>query len=177
LWRAEAAREWRTFIEVVGGQLRPGGRMVVVTSSVDDDGRTGGEPVMDLMWRAARERLPADELELLLIPLWFRTDAEFKAPFAELPDVCLDRYDARPIAEPLRAEYEQHRDARRFGRDLSRYLQATFGPPLVSGLNPALRGAASEAIFERVAELVEADPDASFTSWDSLVIVAHKEAT
>jgi SAM-dependent methyltransferase len=176
LWRAQAAREWATFVAVVGDQLRPGGRLVVVTSSVDAQGRTGGEPVMDLIWRAAQERLPAEELDELVIPLWFRSDDEFNAPFAQSPTMRLEFYERGAIVEPIRLDYENHGNAERFARELARYLQATFGPPLVSGLPLERRGPASDAIFARVAELVESDPLASFTSWDVLTIVARKEA-
>src|SRR5690606_29769052 len=70
-----------------GRELCPGGRLVVMTTAVGDDGDSGFRPLMSVLLDTLDELagaglLTADEVARMCLPTMARRAADFVAPFA-----------------------------------------------------------------------------------------------
>lgn len=83
----QAARDWHEFIAFRGRELCPGGRLVVVTMALGEDGDFGYRPLFDAITDTLRELITdgvcsADEVRRMSLPVVGRSAADFTAPFA-----------------------------------------------------------------------------------------------
>ena len=120
--------------------------MVVVGGANQDDGRSGAEALMNALDAGIRAEvasggLTQDEYDVMSIPRWNRTLAEFTAPFDD---------GGRPRAHPVESEldfapdaylaaYREDHDAQKFGAAVSAFLRAFTEPSLFAGLSSSGR--------------------------------------
>ncbi|WP_431281477.1 hypothetical protein ACQW02_18995 [Humitalea sp. 24SJ18S-53] len=142
-YAAQAAADWRVFLTHRGRELRPGGRLVVVTMALDDLGRFGYEPVMRAMQAAldglvAGGLVTADEAHRMAIPTVGRSPDDIMAPFkAEGSFVGLVVEQLVPFAgeDTLWATFQADGDAEAFGRGWAAFCRASVFPTLAGALN------------------------------------------
>src|SRR3984893_2807910 len=84
----QAAADWRTFLTHRGRELRPGGRLVVLTMCVDEAGNFGYRPLLEAMYAALLDLVEkglfhAEEARRMAIPTVARSFEDLRAPFAE----------------------------------------------------------------------------------------------
>lgn len=83
----QAAHDWHEFVAFRGRELSPGGRLVVMTMAIGDDGDFGYQPLLDATMNtladlAARGLLTEDEVHGMSIPIVGRRARDFLSPFA-----------------------------------------------------------------------------------------------
>jgi SAM dependent carboxyl methyltransferase len=84
----QAADDWRTFLIQRGRELRPGGRLVVLTMAVDVTGSFGYQPLLEAIYAALVDMVKegfvrSEEARRMVIPTVGRSRADLVAPFAE----------------------------------------------------------------------------------------------
>lgn len=131
-FRAQGAADWEAILRSRATELAPGGRLVLVTFGIDEEGRylgsTGGVDMFDafaLIWRrmASEGRISADEHRAMTLPQHYRTMEEFRAPLDDPGNpvreagLVLEHCESRVVPCPFAAEFARHGDAERFARD------------------------------------------------------------
>lgn len=118
-----AAHDWHEFIAFRGRELYPGGRLVVLTTALDDDGDFGYRPLFGSVAGTLAELvtdgvISADEVARMSLPIAGRRAADFAAPFA--PSGRFERLEIQHV-EVFDAEdrifnaYRTDRNAHAFG--------------------------------------------------------------
>src|SRR5262249_51266670 len=82
----QAASDWHEFVVFRARELCPGGRLVVLTTAIGDDGEFGHRPLFrsvlaELADLVAQGLVTEDEVHRMCIPMVSRRAAEFRAPF------------------------------------------------------------------------------------------------
>lgn len=85
---AQAAEDWRAFLTHRGAELRPGGRLVVLTMATTDAGDFGYEHVVEAMVGALADLVAAGEVtraevSRMVVPTVGRRREDFMAPFTD----------------------------------------------------------------------------------------------
>ena len=119
----QAARDWHEFVAFRGRELAPGGRLVVMTMAIGDDGEFGYRALLAAMLATLGELvatglIAADEECGMSIPTVGRTASDFLAPFApsgtfEKSSIAhLEVFDAE---DRFYDQYRADRDEKAFG--------------------------------------------------------------
>lgn len=161
----QADEDWRVFLRHRGAELRPGGRLVVLTMAVDDNGDFGYRGVVEAMYGAliaqVEDRfITADEAAQMAIPTVGRSRAEFLAPFAadgRFTGLVVEHIDIFHGHDGIWAEYEQHRDATAFGARWAAFNRASVFPTLAMGLIGGLGDPRAPEFFTRMEATVTAE--------------------
>lgn len=184
----QAAQDWHEFVAFRGRELCPGGRLVVMTMAVDDDGGFGYRPLLDALVDAldelaAQELLTADERNLMCIPTVGRSKTEFLAPFApkgrfeQLEIENLEVFDAE---DRYWNQYQVDRDATAFGAQWAAFCRAAVFPAMASALDGSATDARSTEFFDRLeaglAARLAAAPEQMQIPMAHLVLVKRPKA-
>jgi hypothetical protein len=155
----QAAEDWRDFLLHRADELKPGGRLVVLSMATSDDGDFGYRLVVDaligaLMDLAGEGEVSAAEIERMAVPTYGRTRVEFTAPFAgsgTIAGLALASIEIFLGEDHIYEDYERDRDAGAFGRRWAAFVRASTFPTLAQ----ALDGGGEERV-ERFYDLLEA---------------------
>jgi hypothetical protein len=155
----QAAEDWRAFLLHRAEELKPGGRLVVLSMATSDDGDFGYRLVVDaligaLMDLAAEGEVSATEIERMAVPTYGRTRVEFAAPFADggtVAGLALASIEIFLGEDHIYEDYERDHDAGAFGRRWAAFVRASTFPTLAQ----ALDGGGEERV-ERFYDLLEA---------------------
>jgi hypothetical protein len=139
----QAAFDWHEFVAFRGRELCPGGRLVVLTTAVGDDGEFGHRPlfrgmVAELADLVAQELITEDEVHRMCIPMVSRRAAEFLSPFApkgrfeRLEVEHLEVFDAE---DRFWSQYRVDHDAKAFGAQWAAFARSSVFPSLASALD------------------------------------------
>jgi hypothetical protein len=84
----QAAEDWQSFLTHRGAELRPGGRLVVLSMALDEYGDFGYRDVVAAIYCSMLDLLEEgflspEEVRSMVIPTFGRSRQEFMAPFAE----------------------------------------------------------------------------------------------
>lgn len=139
----QAANDWHEFVAFRGRELSPGGRLVVMTMGIGEDGEPGYRPLLTAVLEALDELLadgslsPA-ELARMVVPTVGRRAADFMAPFApsgrfeRLEIEHLEVFDAE---DRYWAQYVADRDAEAFGAKWAEFSRASVFPTMATALD------------------------------------------
>ena len=135
--RAVSAADWRRFLTHRSAELMPGGALVLIIGAADETGATGLEPLMELADAVLRGLvsdglLTQERYRAMTLPVRPRDRAEFLAPFEDgaMPDLRLEELVIAATPNPAMQRWRQSGDAPAFGRDLTGFFNAAFGPSL-----------------------------------------------
>jgi len=139
----QAAEDWRTFLTHRGSELRPGGRLVVLTMALTDDGDFGYRPVLEAMYGALRQLvddgfMSADELHRMAIPTVGRSRADIEAPFGDsgrFGGLAIEHAEVFLGEDPNWNDYERDGDAHAFGAGWAAFSRASVLPTLALSLD------------------------------------------
>ncbi|MBP2451403.1 class I SAM-dependent methyltransferase [Mycolicibacterium lutetiense] len=119
----QAAHDWHEFIAFRGRELYPGGRLVVLTTALDDDGDVGYRPLFRSIAGALTELITdgvvsAEEVTRMSLPIAGRRAVDFTAPFA--PSGRFERLEIQHVEvidaqDRIFAAYQGDRGASAFG--------------------------------------------------------------
>jgi hypothetical protein len=138
-----AAHDWHEFVAFRGRELCPGGRLVVITTAVGDDGEFGHRPVFrgmlaELADMVAQGLVTDDEVQRMCIPMVSRRAADFLSPFApkgrfeRLEVEHLEVFDAE---DRFWTQYQVDHDAKAFGSKWAAFARASVFPTLAAALD------------------------------------------
>ncbi|WP_102144621.1 SAM-dependent methyltransferase [Mycobacterium hubeiense] len=140
----QAAHDWHEFVAFRGRELCPGGRLVVLTTALDEDGEFGLRPLLTAMLDTLTE-LTADgllsqvELTRMSIPIVGRRVADFTAPFApsgRFERLSIEHLDVFNAEDRFWRHYQIDRDADAFGAQWAAFARAAVVPAMVAALDP-----------------------------------------
>ncbi|MDT5014277.1 MAG: hypothetical protein QOD39_437 [Mycobacterium sp.] len=154
----QAARDWHEFIAFRGRELRRGGRLVVMTMAVDDDGHFGYRPlfagILDALdeLRGA-ELLTDDEVHRMCIPVVARSKQDFFAPFApsgRFEQLEIEHLEVFNAEDRFWTRYQTDRDATAFGAQWASFIRASVFPTLASALDGGLQDPRAAQFLDRL---------------------------
>jgi hypothetical protein len=142
-YRRQADEDWRTFLLHRVRELRPGGRLVVLTMASTDEGDFGYGAVLAAMYGALLSLVDdgligADEVRRMAIPTVGRSRADLLAPFADngrFADLSVETVEVFLGEDSIFEQFVRDRDARAFGARWAAFSRASVFPTLVLGLN------------------------------------------
>lgn len=165
---AQAARDWRLFLECRAAELQAGGRLVVMTIASNGDG-PAYVPVLDAIhggiWDlVAAGELTAAEAQAMVVPTVTRDAQAYAAPFSG-PDAVaglrLAELDVFAGEDPIWPGYERDRDAGAWALQWVSFLRASAFPSLAQALadrSPVRRLHFFETLQARAAARLAAAP-------------------
>jgi hypothetical protein len=141
-YTAQAAEDWRSFLESRGRELRPGGRLVVLTMALRDDGDFGYRGVLAAMYAALlgmidEGLISAQELQRMAIPTVGRSRADLVAPFSadgQFAGLAIEAVDVFDGDDRIWGQFERDHDAREFGAQWAAFSRASVFRTLALGL-------------------------------------------
>lgn len=141
----QAAHDWHEFIAFRGRELYPGGRLVVLTTGLDDDGDFGYRPLFRCVVNTLAELVTdgvvsADEVSRMSLPITGRCAADFAAPFA--PSGRFERMEIQQVElfdaeDPIFGAYRSDRDSSAFGTRWADFCRFTTFADLGAALDGA----------------------------------------
>ncbi len=138
----QAAHDWHEFVAFRGRELCPGGRLVVLTLAIDEDGEFGYRPLLTAVVETLAEMteqglLTEAEVGQMSIPIVGRRERDFLAPFApsgvfeRLTVAHLEVFDAE---DRFWTQYRKDKDAAAFGAQWAAFSGASVFPTLADAL-------------------------------------------
>ena len=139
----QAAEDWHDFVAFRGRELAPGGRLVVLTLAVDDDGRAGFGPLMDALHDglgtlAADGVITAAEVTRMAIPTVGRAEEELRAPFApsgRFEGLSVEHLETFDAEDRFWMRYQHDGDAEKLGARWAGFARAAVFPTLTTALD------------------------------------------
>lgn len=139
----QAAYDWHEFVAFRGREVCPGGRLVVLTMAVGDDGEFGYRPLFKGMLAevadlAAQGLVTEDEVQRMCIPTVSRNAADFRTPFAPsgtLEGLCIEHLEVFDAEDRFWTQYRVDHDAKAFGAQWSAFARASVFPTLAAALD------------------------------------------
>lgn len=138
----QAAEDWRTFLAHRASELCPGGRLVILTMALTEEGDFGYRAVLEAMNDSLRELVEVGEVRpeeraRMAIPTVGRSRAELLAPFEPhggYRGLSVERIDLFQGADLLWRDYERDRDAAAYGARWAAFSRASVLPTLALDL-------------------------------------------
>ena len=170
-FRERAADDWNAFLAARAAEFRTGGQIVVVASGADDRGFAGAEGLMtmaneELLAMVRRRSISGEQYDSMAIPTYYRTRAEFEAPFTAGSPFELLESTPTVLQDPFWPAYEQSRDARAFAASYAAFFRA-FSEPCLFGQTQT---AAANEFYSGVLNRIAADPAAAVCAWQLLLL-------
>jgi SAM dependent carboxyl methyltransferase len=139
----QAAEDWSAFLAARSHELRAGGRLVVLTMALLDDGDFGYRGVLTAMYAALMSLvgegfIDAAEAYRMAIPTVGRSRADLVAPFSpsgRFADLSVERVEVFFGDDRIWREFERDADASAFGMRWAAFSRASVFPTLALGLN------------------------------------------
>lgn len=176
----QARRDWSIFLAQRARELRSGGQLIVIAACSRADGSSTADAYLDMPWEVIREleregELAAGERGAMQVPTYFRSAAEWRAPFgtADLPLELVD-YAEELLPDVLWEAYERSGDRAAFAEAWVGWLRA-FTEPLLSGAlrserDVAERRALLDEIYRRTAARIVRDPERAKIPWTLAIL-------
>jgi hypothetical protein len=183
-WRAQAGADWEAFLAARGEELVPGGRVVIVCGAAEPGGASGAERVMvtltELLRRdEVRGPVSAEVVERLAIPVWYRTEAEWRRPFttgSSHTRLQLEHCELVRLGDPL---WEQSRkgDPSAYARAVAAAVRVSFGPSLLASVPATQRPELSRRLFdEALVAAVSGQPAEPWFDWHLVLLTVTSPA-
>ncbi len=154
----QAAHDWHEFVAFRGRELAPGGRIVVMTPSVDEAGQIGYHPLLDSMYDAVCELTAAgviteDEKRGMSLPIVGRSAADFRACFApsgRFESLEIEQLEVFDAEDRFFKQYQIDGDADTFGAQWASFCRAAAFPSFASALEGGHDDPRRSALFDQL---------------------------
>lgn len=162
----QSARDWHEFVAFRGRELSPGGRLVVMTMAIADDGDFGYRPLLDAIMATLTEfveqkSLTQDELSAMTIPIVGRRSADFLSPFAPsgvFEKLSIEHLEVFDAEDRFWTQYRIDGKARALGARWAEFLRVSTFPALAATLPVERRATFVAELTSGVAARVAAAP-------------------
>jgi hypothetical protein len=173
---ARARDDWRTFLIERSRELVPGGQLVAVASGAGDDGKAGAEGLMTiandaLQAMVAAGQLAADAYANMLIPTYYRSRAEWLAPFDDALGLAVEEFTPIVLPDPFYPQYEKIGDAAAFAAEYTAFFRAFSEPCLFSPENATT----ADAFYSHVNDAIAANPAKGVCHWQLTLMRIRKK--
>ncbi|MGB3484053.1 MAG: SAM-dependent methyltransferase [Mycobacterium sp.] len=165
----QAALDWHEFVAFRGRELCPGGRLVVLTMAIDEDGGFGYRLLLDAIVEALRTLreggfISESEQARMSIPVVGRSAKDFLAPFAprgRFEDLAVDRVEVFRGEDRAWSRYQVDHDEAAFGAQWASFSRLSVFPALAAGLDgdPARHVEFLDRLERDVATRIAAAPE------------------
>jgi hypothetical protein len=184
----QAATDWNDFVAFRGRELSPEGRLVVLTMAVDQDGEFGFRPLLDTIVVALNDQardglLRQDEVRRMSIPVFARSEKDFRAPFApsgRFESLTIDHLEVSNAEDRFWVRFQSDGDAEAFGAQWAAFARAALFPSLAGaldgGVNDPRAGEFVEQLQAAVAERLSSAPEPMRIPLASVVLVKHERS-
>jgi SAM dependent carboxyl methyltransferase len=182
----QAAEDWRKFLIHRGQELRVGGRLVVVTMAVDQEGNFGYRSLLEAMYATLMDMVEkgfvrAEEVRQMVIPTVGRSQADLAAPFAEsgcYAGLSIEEMEVFRSEDRIWAEFEGHRDAHAFGARWAAFSRASVFQTLAAGLKGGRDDPRAAEFIDRLeaglARRLEAAPEPMLIPLGKMLLVKQQ---
>jgi salicylate 1-O-methyltransferase len=183
----QAAHDWHEFIAFRGRELCPGGRLVVMTMAVDDDGEFGYRPMFAALLDALDELrglglVSADETARMCVPVVGRKASDFFTPFApsgRFEQLEIDHLEVFNAEDRFWSQYRVDKDEKAFGAQWASFVRASVFPTLATSLDSGIGDARAAQFVDRleagVAERLAAAPEQMQIPLAHLVLIKRRK--
>lgn len=172
-WARQSALDWTTFLDARAAELLPGAPLLIVCGAADATGQSGAESVMALLRHVVDDMAQEGRIDSAVsmsIPAWYRTAAEWQAPFPHA-QFSLEAFEELRLGDPIALQHDVDTDRITYACAVSEAIRVSFGPSLLASIAHGDRAEVEREIFaERLTAAIGADPDVGF-DW-RLVVVA-----
>jgi hypothetical protein len=141
LYERQSAEDWQTFLKHRAEELRPGGRLIVLTMALTDDGDFGYRPLLVAIYAALQQFagegfITKAELGAMAIPTVGRSLAQLNQPFADgnFSGLTLDQATVFSGPDPIWEDYERDRDRVAYAARWTAFSRASVFPTLALAL-------------------------------------------
>jgi len=177
----QAAEDWRCFLTHRAAELRPGGRLVVLSMAVDEHGDFGYRPAVAAIYGGIMDLVKEgfvkeEEARRMVIPTVGRSRQEFMAPFAlngSFSNLTLEEIEVFSGEDHIWAEFQNNGDSLAFGARWAAFSRASVGPTLATSLDPG-EGRAAEfmrRLEARMAARLSSAPQSTLIPLAKMVLV------
>lgn len=162
----QAAHDWHEFVAFRGRELCPGGRLVVMTMGIGEDGEFGYRPLLDatagtLADLTARDVVTADEVHQMAVPIVGRRARDFLAPFAPsgtFEKLTVEHLEVFDGEDRFWAQYSIDKKPAALGKKWAMFLRTSIFASLAAALPIERRGDFLDELCAGVAARVAAAP-------------------
>jgi hypothetical protein len=162
----QAAHDWHEFVAFRGRELSPGGRLVVMTMGIGEDGDFGYRPLLEatvdtLAELGARELVTEDEVRRMTIPIAGRRARDFLSPFAPsgtFEKLSIEHLEVFDAEDRFWTQYSIDKKAEGLGARWAAFLRMSTFPSLAVELPAERRGGFLDELCSGVAARVAAAP-------------------
>jgi hypothetical protein len=141
----QAADDWRRFLGHRAAELRPGGRLIVLSMALDDHGDFGYKPCVVAIYGAVLDLvdegfITKEEACRMVIPTVGRSRQDFMAPFAEtgsFAGLTVEEIDIFYGEDRIWADFQSHgdADAGMYAARWAAFSRASVCPTLAASLD------------------------------------------
>jgi hypothetical protein len=139
----QAAHDWHEFVAFRGRELCPGGRLVVMTLAIGEDGEFGYRPLLDAVMEtlaelSTRNVVTEDEVHRMTIPIVGRRARDFLSPFAPsgtFEKVSIEHLEVFDAEDRFWTQYQIDKDAATLGAQWAAFLRVSTFPALTEALH------------------------------------------
>jgi hypothetical protein len=138
----QAAEDWEFFLSLRAGELRSGGRLVVVLPALNDNGVSGFEPLFGLANEALAEivaeaGISAAERAAMVLGAYPRRRSELLAPFqsdGQFNSLTVEHCELSELPDTAWVEYERDKNKDALATRHAQFFRAIFVPSLASAI-------------------------------------------
>lgn len=177
----QAARDWELFLTHRAAELRPGGRLVILSMAVDDHGEFGYRASVDAIYGGLMDLVEEGfmnvaEMHRMVIPTFGRSRRDFMAPFADtggFAGLAMEELEIFYGEDRIWEEFKGHGDAASYGARWAAFSRASVGPTLAAGLDNCVVRAGDflERLEGKMAARLAAAPERTVIPLAKMVIV------
>ena len=159
--------------------MRPGGKLVVLTMGLTDDGDFGHRPLLTALSDTLAELcadgvITNEEMQRMSLPIVARAAADFTAPFApfgHMEGLSVEHLEVTEADDRFFNEYQKDGDARAFGKQWATFCRFTVSDTLAEAVDGAERRAAFVARLESgIAARLAAAPERTRIPFATVVL-------
>jgi hypothetical protein len=138
----QAAEDWKLFLSLRAGELRSGGRLVVVLPALSDNGVSGFEPLLGLANEALAEMVAegaigAAERAAMVLGAYPRRRSELLAPFhsdVQFRGLTVEHCELSELPDAAWADYKRDANKDLLATRHARFFRSVFVPSLASAI-------------------------------------------
>jgi hypothetical protein len=138
----QAAEDWKFFLSLRAGELRSGGRLVVVLPALSDNGVSGFEPLFGLANEALAEMvaeggISAAERAAMVLGAYPRRRSELLAPFqsdGQFNGLVVEHCELSELPDAAWVDYDQDKNKDVLATRHAQFFRAVFVPSLASAI-------------------------------------------
>ncbi|PEG36834.1 SAM-dependent methyltransferase [Mycolicibacterium agri] len=182
----QAARDWHEFVAFRGRELCPGGKLVVLTMGVGEDGEFGHRHLLTILVDVLAELvadglLTEDETRGMCLPIVGRSEAQFLAPFApsgRFERLSVEHLEVFDAEDRFWNQYQVDGDAQAFGALWAGFVRAAVFPTLATALAGGRGDPRVSQFYDRleagISERLAAAPEPTHIPLAKLVLTKHR---